>query len=676
ELALLPIIESSYEPSATSNAAAAGLWQFIPSTGRIYGLNQSDNYDGRRDVIESTRAAYDFLTSLYNQFGSWELALAAYNAGPGRVQRAINANAVQGLPTDYWSLRLPTETMNYVPRFMAVAQIVANPSAHGVSLPAIANHQHFRTVPTHYGVSLMDISQLTGVNVDELQLLNPALKNLRVDATGPNRVVIPTSVPTTIDAKIQALSAYGTPTLALANAPAQTTSYIYPDSIGSTNPSSTQQLASANTLPTTNASLTTHNTIIQEPPLSEEERNFIAQQIRSSAPEVAQPINPTDGNIALDAVQTGQSVLEARGQTKALQYGDALMQEEASTTHMTATDSMSTTQEQASVQQGLVQSQSQAKVTEYYTVQSGDTLTSVAARHGLTVAKLASYNNLQTDAKLLRGQKLWLVAGKVTPKTEQPTQAKTNPPKTPAKQTANIATSTYKVRSGETLTGIANRLGVGVNELAELNGFDGNTRLLAGQSIKVPANTKAQSASTPPTSNTSSTSSYKVQAGDTLTSVAARFGVSIKELAAANKMSETANLIRGTTLTIPKTGKATTSNKSDANATSSQNAGRTLNNTESYTVKSGETLTALATRYGVSVSDLAKTNNLANNAQLRRGQTIKVPKLTTTHVVKSGESLNSLAKRYGISVTELATMNQLKTTDGLKIGQKLTVPNK
>ena len=123
ELALLPVIESSYDPSGTSSAAAAGLWQFIPSTGRIYGLNQSSTYDGRRDVIESTRAAYDFLTALHNQFGSWELALAAYNAGPGRVQKAIDANRAQGLPTDYWSLRLPTETMNYVPRILAVAEM-------------------------------------------------------------------------------------------------------------------------------------------------------------------------------------------------------------------------------------------------------------------------------------------------------------------------------------------------------------------------------------------------------------------------------------------------------------------------------------------------------------------------------------------------------------------------
>lgn len=210
ELALLPVIESSYDPSATSSAAAAGLWQFIPSTGRIYGLNQSSTYDGRRDVIESTRAAYDFLTALYNQFGSWELALASYNAGPGRIQKAIDANAAQGLPTDFWSLRLPTETMNYVPRFLAVADIVSKPEQYGVYLPAIANRQHFRSVPVNYGVSLAEIAQATGVSYEELERLNTALISGRIDASGPQRVVIPNEVAQNVDAQLSLLKGYGT----------------------------------------------------------------------------------------------------------------------------------------------------------------------------------------------------------------------------------------------------------------------------------------------------------------------------------------------------------------------------------------------------------------------------------------------------------------------------------
>ena len=172
ELALLPVIESSYDPAATSSAAAAGLWQFIPSTGRIYGLKQSSQYDGRRDVVESTRAAYEFLGSLYNQFGSWELALAAYNAGPGRIQQAINRNKAAGLPTDYWSLKLPEETMNYVPRFLAVAQIIKNPNAYNINLPPIANRPHFREI-TVGAVSLNEVASITGLSRAELYQLNP-----------------------------------------------------------------------------------------------------------------------------------------------------------------------------------------------------------------------------------------------------------------------------------------------------------------------------------------------------------------------------------------------------------------------------------------------------------------------------------------------------------------------
>ncbi len=178
ELALLPVIESSYDPAATSSAAAAGLWQFIPSTGRIYGLRQTSLYDGRRDVVESTRAAYEFLGSLYNQFGSWELALASYNAGPGRIQQAINRNQAAGLPTDYWSLKLPAETMNYVPRFLAVAQIIKNPKAYGVSLPPIANRPHFREVTLSGPVDLNQISAVTGLSRTELYALNPGYRGM------------------------------------------------------------------------------------------------------------------------------------------------------------------------------------------------------------------------------------------------------------------------------------------------------------------------------------------------------------------------------------------------------------------------------------------------------------------------------------------------------------------
>lgn len=710
ELALLPIIESSYDPSATSNAAAAGLWQFIPSTGRIYGLNQSNSYDGRRDVIESTRAAYDFLTSLYNQFGSWELALAAYNAGPGRIQRAIDANRAQGLPTDYWSLRLPTETMNYVPRFMAVAQIIGAPHQYGVSLPAIANHAHFRTVSVNEGVSLQEVSNVTGVPVSELQLLNPALTALRVDRAGPTRVVIPDSLSSTIDTRLRALPGYGY----TQNTVAQNTAYIAPETAAaSPNTVSAQELRTTNTLPTTAAIVTANNTVMQEPPLSAEERAFISEQIRLNTPEPVQVINPTDGGIELNAVQTGQSVLDARGQTRALQFdsnstlagvgtqsgsqtvapnrpavvdGVYVVQRGDTLSGIAARHGVTVAQlrewNQMS-ENSVLLANSRLKVSaaaaarannssdaraitttraDSYTVQAGDTLTGVAAKHGLTVAQLASYNNLETNAGLLRGQKLSLVPNRSTATTARTT--------TPSRTTTR--TGTYRVQPGDTLIGVANRLGTTPTEIAALNNFTASDGLVVGQTINVPATSAA--ASTPARTAPTRATTYRVQSGDTLIGVANRHGVSVAELAAANNLATNAGLVSGRTLTIPAAGSTRTTSTTTTPATTS--AGQTIRNTEAYQVKSGDTLTSLSSRFGVSIADLARTNNLATNARLTAGQTIKVPKLTTTHTVKSGENMTTVARRYGITTAELAKMNNMNASDGLRIGQVLTVPNK
>ena len=830
ELALLPVIESSYDPSGTSSAAAAGLWQFIPSTGRIYGLNQSSTYDGRRDVIESTRAAYDFLTALHNQFGSWELALAAYNAGPGRVQKAIDANAARGLPTDYWSLRLPTETMNYVPRFLAVAEIVANPSQFGVYLPAIANRQHFRSVPANYGVSLAEVSQLTGVSYDELERLNTALTSGRIDASGPQRVIIPNDVDVNIDAKLSALRGNGssnviasstsaTPSTsgstsyndkpyssgslpstgsglaeyaASASVPQQTTSYISPaatpssSSVYSSNnnarteppitSSETQkinaELKSSNSLPTTSAQITGNNTIVQEPPLSQEERDFIARQIQSQTPDQREVVSAVDGNIKLSAVQTQQSVLEASGREKKLSFATsanskAKPQGKRSTYTVKRGDTLSNIASRAGVSwreiaewnqidpkanllsgstlylynakpiEPLKSSNTPAQP-ESYVVQSGDTLIGTANRFGLSVTQLATYNNLSSRADLLRGQKLWLVPGKVTApavtpaapsrKRAQSTTATKNYKvqsgdglialakqfgistqaladlngigstdslyvgqtlKIPAdanttsssnssasRSSSSAVTSNYKVKSGETLIGIANSLGVSAAQVAAVNSsFDERARLQRGQTIKVPV-----SASQVDNKLNDKPISYKIRSGDTLIGVANRYKIGVSDLAAANNLSTNSNLILGRSLTIPAAGNRSTATSatstSSAASTSTTSTGKKLDNTENYKVQSGDGLIALARRFGVSVSDLAATNNLSTKAQLQRGQTLKVPKMTVSYQVASGDSLIGLARKYGVSTKELADMNDIAPDTMLQRGQRLTVPNR
>jgi len=193
ELALLPVIESSYNPMAYSRSHAVGLWQFIPSTGRYFNLRQTRFYDGRRDITASTTAALDYLTKLHDMFnGDWLLALAAYNAGEGTVSRAIERNEKLGLPTDYWNLPLPSETQAYVPKLLALSQVVLAPEAYGVNLNPIANEPYFEVVEINQRMDLSKVAAVANIDEDELFQLNPAFKQ-RTTIDGPQHLLVPTS---------------------------------------------------------------------------------------------------------------------------------------------------------------------------------------------------------------------------------------------------------------------------------------------------------------------------------------------------------------------------------------------------------------------------------------------------------------------------------------------------
>jgi membrane-bound lytic murein transglycosylase D len=193
EIALLPAIESAYKPYAYSRARASGLWQFIPSTGRLYGLKRNWWYDGRRDVVASTRAALDYLQKLHDDFnGDWQLALAAYNAGEGRVMRAVEWNRRRGLPTDFVHLRrLKRETRHYVPKLMAMVHIVSDPQHFGIQLPDIPNEPYFARVEADSQVDLGVIARLTGMEVDELHFINPGYIRRATDPNGPHHILVP-----------------------------------------------------------------------------------------------------------------------------------------------------------------------------------------------------------------------------------------------------------------------------------------------------------------------------------------------------------------------------------------------------------------------------------------------------------------------------------------------------
>lgn len=191
ELALLPFIESAYNPQALSVAKAAGMWQFIPGTGRTYNLKQNMWQDERRDVLASTSAALDYLSRLHDMFGDWYLALAAYNWGEGNVQRAIARNQAAGLPADYQSLRMPNETRNYVPKLQAVKNIIAHPQQYGLTLPEIPNHPYFVTVTTARDIDVKVAAKLANLPLDEFRSLNPSFaKPVILGATDP-QILLP-----------------------------------------------------------------------------------------------------------------------------------------------------------------------------------------------------------------------------------------------------------------------------------------------------------------------------------------------------------------------------------------------------------------------------------------------------------------------------------------------------
>ena len=200
EIALLPMIESAYNPLAKSKAKAVGMWQFIPSTGRLYGLQQDWWRDERQNVIESTDSALDYLERLHDEFGTWELALAAYNAGEGRVGRTQKKNKRNKRPTDFYSLNLPMETRNYVPKLLAIRNIMQNPAKYGIVLKDIPFQPYFESVVVPDEIDTELAARLAEISLEEFQLLNAEHKRpIMKSVEGAHSILLPVGAVTTFN---------------------------------------------------------------------------------------------------------------------------------------------------------------------------------------------------------------------------------------------------------------------------------------------------------------------------------------------------------------------------------------------------------------------------------------------------------------------------------------------
>lgn len=584
ELALLPFVESAFQPEALSRAKAAGLWQFMPATGKDYELEQNLWRDDRRDVLESTRAALDYFEYLHGLFGDWQLTLAAYNWGEGSVQRAISRAKRRKQPTDYAHLRMPRETANYVPKLEAIKRIVSDPAKYGIELPDVGNEPYFVQVTKPRDIDVKTAAELAGMPLDEFRRLNPSYKLPVIVASHNNIMLLPAdrvdffldNLASWMDSG-QPLSRWSTyklkqgESLALVAARAGMTE---------------DYLREVNGIPKGRRVLPNSTLLI----LAEGD-----DQIDISAEEA-------DAKLRLSPLTTWRRV------TYRVRSGDTISGI-ARRWHITSRSIITANRlrsDRLRIGQRLiltVPNVERSPIIEptsapkgkhvIYTVKSGDTLGRIASRYGVSTASLRMTNRIRGNM-IRPGQRLRI-------------------PGTGDAEAAD--TVIHTVSSGETLSSIANRYGVTVTRLKRSNRLTSNT-LHIGDKLEIPAREQPRASSSGVRAPQSKI--HVVRTGETLSEIAESYGIGLSKVRTANGLRSN-NLRVGQRLVIPATAK-NLEGGAKANASRASSSG----GEKVHTVRAGDTLSGIARRYGTSVAKLKAVNNLKNN-NLRIGARLMLP---------------------------------------------------
>ena len=331
ELALLPFIESAFNPEAVSSAKAAGMWQFMPATGKYFDLKQNLFRDDRRDVRESTRAALDYLQKLYGMFGDWHLALAAYNWGEGSVSRALARNKALGKPLTYSELNMPNETRYYVPKLQAVKNIIALPESYKVELPLIRNHPYFKSVAIERDIDVALAARLAEIGLDDFKALNPSMNRPVILASGTPQILLPWDNATVFERNLQSHSGKPLATWTAWVAPRT----MKPEEAAQEVGMPIEQLRSANSIPP-------------------------RMMVKAGSTLLVHRKGALDSDVSEHMADKAQLALAPEVVLKRIMV----------------------------------------------TARKGDTLASLAARHGVTAANMASWNKLPIVASLKAGQSL------------------------------------------------------------------------------------------------------------------------------------------------------------------------------------------------------------------------------------------------------------------------------
>jgi membrane-bound lytic murein transglycosylase D len=389
ELALLPVIESAFEPYAYSRARASGLWQFIPDTGSRYGLKQDWWYDGRRDIVESTRAALDYLQSLHDEFdGDWLLAIAAYNCGEAMVERAAEVNRAAGRPVTFWELWLPRETRTYVPRLLAMKRLVLAPEVYGLEISPIPNQPYFVREPTDGQINLKLAAEIAGISPEELYELNPAFHRWATDPTGPHFLLLPVVA-----------------------------ADVFAENV--------TQLSADQRLEVTHYSVKRGDSIAS-----------LAQHFHTTV-NVIRELNdmPTGGIAVGDDLRVPAAVTELPAKVM--------------------------------LAAARVDGRVRSVRPHVQIVRRGETLWTIARRHGINVNTLALMNGLHPGDRLRAGQRIRLTSG------------------TGGSSHTARRRLVYTVRDGDTMTGIARLFQCSVPQLLAWNGLSSHSHIHSGQKLRI-----------------------------------------------------------------------------------------------------------------------------------------------------------------------------------------------
>lgn len=579
ELALLPFVESAFQPEALSRAKAAGLWQFMPRTGTQYSLEQNLWRDDRRDVLESTRAALDYFQYLYGMFNDWHLALAAYNWGEGSVQRAVRRQKNRHRPTDYQHLRMPNETANYVPKLEAIKRIVSEPEKYGLKMPDVGNEPFFVTVTKPTDIDTKTAAELAGMSLKDFKQLNPSFKLPVIVAAHNNVMLLPAD---RVDEFIDNLVSWM-------------------DSGQPLSRWTTYKLQTGETLAT-----------------------------------VAERTGMTEDDLReVNGIPKGRKVL-ANSTLLVRANGD---------------EQGDISEADADAKLRLSPLTTWRRVN--YRVRSGDTISGIARRWHITQRSIIKNNRLRSS-RLRIGQRLILTV----PNVERA-------PIRYVKHSSGSQHRIHAVRRGETLSSIARRYGVSTNALRKMNRISGSN-IRAGQRLRVPMQGRNYEEEI-------SNNVYTVVAGDTLSGIAERHGISVTRLKRANRMTRNALRI-GQRLEIPSAVRKQTVKHVTATSASSTGVHR---------VRQGDSLYEIGRRYGVSVNRLKAVNGLRSN-NLRIGQKLVIPATakkqpkqnaedSNLYRVKSGDTLYEIAQTHRTSVKKLKQLNGL-SRNTLRVGQTLRLP--